>query len=216
MTEAEWLDSYKPQALLEFLGLKISERKQRLFAAACCRPLLPLISDERLRNAVKIAEQLADGCATTQETHIARVAAREAWHVATGVATYAPRAVQLALSGRIKSVRLSHLHALGALTWTVSHWAAAEHTAQRSQSTWVRCIFGNPFRAVTFNRSWLSHNVVALAQTIYTDRAFDRLPILADALEDAGCDNADILNHCRQPGEHVRGCWVVDVILGKS
>jgi hypothetical protein len=55
-----------------------------------------------------------------------------------------------------------------------------------------------------------------LAQSIYTDRAFDRMPILADALEDAGCDNADILNHCRQPGEHVRGCWAVDLILGKK
>ena len=67
--------------------------------------------------------------------------------------------------------------------------------------------------------SWLSWNdgtIPKLAQAIYDDRAFDRLPILADALEEAGCDNADILNHCRQPGEHVRGCWVVDLLLNKS
>jgi hypothetical protein len=69
---------------------------------------------------------------------------------------------------------------------------------------------------VTVEQSWLTSNVTALAQSIYDERAFDRLPILANALEDAGCDNADILNHCRQPGEHVRGCWVVDLLLGKE
>jgi hypothetical protein len=76
--------------------------------------------------------------------------------------------------------------------------------------------FGNPFRPVTVNPVWLTGNVVSIAQGIYDDRAFDRMPILADGLEDAGCDNADILNHCRQPGEHVRGCWVVDLVLGKA
>jgi hypothetical protein len=66
---------------------------------------------------------------------------------------------------------------------------------------------------------WLAFNdglIGQLAQAISDDRAFDRLPILADALEDAGCDNADILDHCRMPGEHARGCWVVDLILGKE
>jgi hypothetical protein len=58
--------------------------------------------------------------------------------------------------------------------------------------------------------------VLGVARAIYDERAFERMPILADALEDTGCDNADILEHCRQPGEHVRGCWVVDFILGKS
>jgi hypothetical protein len=61
----------------------------------------------------------------------------------------------------------------------------------------------------------MTATVVSLAQSIYDDRAIDRLPILADALEDAGCDNAEILNHCRQPGEHVRGCWPVDLLLDK-
>jgi hypothetical protein len=84
------------------------------------------------------------------------------------------------------------------------------------KSAFVRDIFGNPFRPVTFNPAWRTSNVTALAQAIYDDRAFDRLPILADALEDAGCDRVDILNHCRQPGEHVRGCWVVDLVLGKE
>jgi hypothetical protein len=79
-------------------------------------------------------------------------------------------------------------------------------------------LIGNPFRTITVDRSWLTWHdatVRKLAQGIYADRDFDHLPILADALEDAGCDNADILAHCRGPGPHVRGCWVVDLILGK-
>ena len=76
--------------------------------------------------------------------------------------------------------------------------------------------FTNPFASMPPKTAWFTTTVVSLAQSIYDDRAFDRLPILADALEDAGCDSADILNHCRQPGEHVRGCWVVDLVLGKE
>jgi len=80
----------------------------------------------------------------------------------------------------------------------------------------LRCIFGNPFHALTIERSWRATTVTALAQAIYKDRAFDRMPILADALEDAGCSSQDILQHCRSGGEHVRGCWVVDLLLGKE
>jgi hypothetical protein len=81
----------------------------------------------------------------------------------------------------------------------------------------LRDLFGPlPFRTTTLDPSRLPASVVALAEGIYGQRAFDQMPILADALQDAGCDNEDILNHCRQPGEHVRGCWVVDLLLGKS
>jgi len=80
----------------------------------------------------------------------------------------------------------------------------------------LRDIFGNPFRPVTVDPAWQTATVVALAEAIYADRAFDRLPILADALEEAGCLNGDLLNHCRQPGEHVRGCWAVDLLLSKG
>ncbi|MCE9566332.1 MAG: hypothetical protein K8U57_30275 [Planctomycetes bacterium] len=81
----------------------------------------------------------------------------------------------------------------------------------------MRDIIGNPFRPVTTDPTWLTTDVVALATGIYEDRAFDRMPILADALQDAGCDNDDILNHCRNANQvHVRGCWVVDLVLGKE
>ncbi len=84
------------------------------------------------------------------------------------------------------------------------------------QAELLRDIFGNPFRSVEFHLEWFTSDVLALARGIYADRAFDRMPILADALQDAGCDDADILNHCREPREHARGCWVVDLLLGKK
>ncbi len=80
----------------------------------------------------------------------------------------------------------------------------------------VRDIFGNPFRPVAFSPSWRSDTAVSLARGMYEARDFAAMPILADALQDAGCDNADILDHCRDAkGGHVRGCWVVDLVLGK-
>jgi hypothetical protein len=101
-----------------------------------------------------------------------------------------------------------------------STWQAVQASERQHQARVLHCIFGNPFRpspslpSVTL--AWNDGTVRRIAQGIYIDRAFDRLPILADALEEAGCTNADILAHCRQPGEHVRGCWVVDLLLGKA
>jgi hypothetical protein len=80
-------------------------------------------------------------------------------------------------------------------------------------------MFGNPFRPSIIAPDWLTWNngtIAKLAQTIYDDRRYDIMPILGDALEEAGCTDGQILDHCRGPGPHVRGCWVVDLILGKS
>jgi hypothetical protein len=89
----------------------------------------------------------------------------------------------------------------------------AEYTVQAAL---VRNIFGNPFRPVVFSQEWRTDTAVALAKGMYESRVFSAMPILADALQDAGCDNEDILNHCRQPGEHVRGCWVIDLLTGRK
>lgn len=80
----------------------------------------------------------------------------------------------------------------------------------------LRDVVGNPFGPIALDPAWLTSDVLALARGIYDERAFDRMPILADALQDAGCENADVLNHCRGDGPHVRGCWVVDLLLGRS
>lgn len=85
------------------------------------------------------------------------------------------------------------------------------------QSELLRDIFGNPFRPISFAPEWRTDTATALARQIYESRDFSAMPILADALQDAGCDSDDILNHCRDPEQvHVRGCWVVDLVLGKS
>jgi hypothetical protein len=87
---------------------------------------------------------------------------------------------------------------------------------QAQQCILLRDIFGNPFRPVAVDQTWLTPTVVQLAQAIYDEPAFDRMPQLADALHEAGCDNEEILSHCRGPGPHVRGCWALDLVLGKE
>jgi hypothetical protein len=96
-------------------------------------------------------------------------------------------------------------------------FAAKRETAEaETLAVLLRCFFGNPFRPVAVDPAWLTETVVALAEGIYQEWAFDRLPVLADALEEAGCDSDNILTHCRQPGEHVRGCWVIDLLTGRK
>ena len=95
--------------------------------------------------------------------------------------------------------------------------AKARIGAERgAQARLLRDTFGNPLHPVAFDASWLKPDVTKLAKTMYDQRAFDRLPELADALAEARCDDAEVLAHCREPGEHVRGCWLVDLILGKG
>jgi len=134
------------------------------------------------------------------------------------------------------------LAALHALLWTVENSTQAEEEvpnqtcraltcsnpqAQRSEAEAVcklhRDIFGNPFRPVSLNPGWLTSGRIALAKGVYDNRQLpsgyldaDRLAVLADALEEAGCDNAEILGHLRGPGPHVRGCWPIDLLLGKE
>jgi hypothetical protein len=91
----------------------------------------------------------------------------------------------------------------------------AEDRVRIWQCQLIREIFGNPFRPVSLNPAWLTSDVRTIAAQMYESRDFGAMPILADALEDAGCDNVNVLDHCREPGEHVRGCWVIDIILKK-
>jgi hypothetical protein len=95
-------------------------------------------------------------------------------------------------------------------------WNLTSTSELAIQADLLRDIFGNPFRPVAFDADWRTPPAVGLARSMYETREFGAMPILADALEEAGCDNPDILTHCREPGQHVRGCWVVDLVLGKS
>jgi hypothetical protein len=98
-------------------------------------------------------------------------------------------------------------------------WAAESDGVAAAQTALLRDIFGNPFRLVIFDPAWLTWHdglLVSMARQMYDSRDFSDMPILADALEEAGCSNADILGHLRGPGPHVRGCWAIDWCLGKS
>ena len=230
MTEAEWLACADPTPMLEFLQGKASDRKLRLFAVACCRRIWESMSDVRSRSVVLVAERFVDGLAAADELQAAYEQARAADSdiYAKGGNQYASTAV-LGLQPSL-NLRCVTNDVFNCLTLcderlnTVAHdearfndlLARLEADEWRTQSRLLHDVFGNPFRTVSADPSWLTSDVLALATGIYQDRAFDRMPIFADALQDAGCDNDDILNHCRQPGEHVRGCWVVDLVLGKS
>jgi hypothetical protein len=215
MTEQAWLESANPNLMLDFLRGKVSDRKLRLFACACIRSywVWARLQYESSRLAVEMAERFVDGEATSDDLDAAWVAAR--------VPTMSAGFVDLSYA----------CAADGAATWTANRscdWNVAIkvleyirwwHDAPLDGSTpdrILRDIFGNPFRPVSLDPSWRTSTVVKLAEAIYQDRTFDRLPILGDALEDAGCTNADILTHCRQPGEHVRGCWCLDLVLDKE
>jgi hypothetical protein len=122
------------------------------------------------------------------------------------------------------SLLLHEPHDIYAAFLIADRIASAQRARNRStlaverviQADFVRDIFGNPFRPVTFDPRWRTSDVVGLARAIYDDKAFERIPILADALMDAGCEEEQIIGHCRGDGPHVRGCWVVDLVLGKE
>jgi hypothetical protein len=125
----------------------------------------------------------------------------------------------------VNAGELEVAEALSAIYNTLLHcWSDGEelnllpesHAERVTQAKKIRDIFGNPFRLVSFSPSWQTSTAIALANSMYESRDFTAMPVLADALEEAVCDSADVLAHCRGPGPHVRGCWVVDLVLGKS
>jgi hypothetical protein len=214
LTEAEWARHTDPTPMLQYVRTSATDRKRRLFACACCRRIWSRLADEFqfCRRAVEVAERFADGLATESERHDYYCIVNEEDDEDVVDAAYVAACRVIALDGEGLDGERDFASATAHCAASATPRPERERAAQ---CRLVRCIFGNPFRPVTLDPAWRTGNATALAQSIYADRAFDRLPILADALEDAGCDNADILNHCRQPGEHVRGCWVVDLLLGK-
>jgi hypothetical protein len=188
--------------MLEYVMPWASERKLRLWACACCRRIWRLMN-ERARGAVETSERFADGKARMRDL-------KAAYEQTTGV-TSELAAGWAARLGRKKAPRLA------------AHFAAQASGSVRqeseAQADFLRDVFGNPFRTAEVNPAWLVWNggmVRSMAQVIYDERAFEQMPILADALEEAGCNDAEILQHCRMPGVHVRGCWVVDLLLGRE
>jgi hypothetical protein len=207
--------------MLELLRRKGSKRKLRLFAVACCRQIWKLLKEDTCRKAVETAELYADRAASVKDL---RDAARKAEATAQDRAFTASCMMRMSKwAERDAAYAATHAAGLPLFPREVAANAKAAVTAtqdrQKCQSALLRDLFGPLlFRPVVFDAAWRGWNdglPVNLAKAIYEERVFDRLPILADALEEAGCDDADILAHCRSGGEHVRGCWVVDLLLGK-
>jgi hypothetical protein len=185
--------------MLEYLRGKASDRKLRLFACACLRSRSLSGPDGTL---VTIGELQADGLATHADV---RKAQAQALRARQGTS----QAVWVAVSDDPSSTVLS------AFTHDFCLW----RDRSGNDRLLLRDLVGNPFRRPTVDpawRAWGGGTVPKLAQAIYDQRAFDRLPVLADALEDAGCADPELLGHLRGPGPHARGCWALDLLLGKE
>jgi hypothetical protein len=206
MTEAEWLACRDPMPMLELPGTQRSPRKRRLFVVACCRRIAGVMTEAGKR-AVIAAEDYADGLIDRYELH-------DAW-VSVGFPKAENRRYAAAVARAASVSPGNDLAAHGAAS--AVNASAKKRQERAAQADLLRDIFGNPFRPVALDPAWLTSDVLALAKGIYDEKAFDRTPILADALQDAGCDNDEVLAHCRDAQQvHVRGCWVVDLVLGKS
>lgn len=226
MTEAEFNACGDSEKMLKWLqGQEVlSERKARLCAVACCRRILAEIDvDPRDVHAVDVAERYVDGEATAAELDAAARYVAEA-NSARRTAAFACRD---ATSRNEPAVLIADCTA-GNAAWAIAEYASGmdynnpAFTAVRAdemaaQATILRDVLGPlPFRPITIESAWRTPVVLELARTIYDGRDFSLLPVLGAALSDAGCSDSDVLGHCGNAGPHVRGCFLLDLILGKS
>jgi hypothetical protein len=210
MTEAEWLESTNPDAMLRHIWNRTSARKLRLFACAWVRSRWDLFPDPRSRAAVITGERYADGFVAEDERQQVREAAfrvgaemRAAGEMLKAYETlYAQKCVEEELWCVIA------IDLYGPDTGQLNYPPECVYLLSE--------IFGNPFRPVDFDPCGLTSAAHSLAQYIYEERCFQETPILADALEEGGLANPEILEHFRQNGEHFLGCWALDLVLGKS
>jgi hypothetical protein len=217
MTEKQWLGAGEVGLMLAHLyrNAIVSDRKLRLFYCACCRRLRPLL-DERARRVVEGAECYADGLLSERDLAVLWVAAEieeGPWPDPRAAAFAAAAAVLL--TARAAAERPPQSAAL------LPPAAAARvgRGEKKAQRQLLRDLVGNPFRPTQVQPAWRAWNggtLVRMARVVYDECRFSDLPILADALEEAGCADNAILAHCRCGGEHARGCWVIDQLLGKE
>ena len=222
-TEAEWLTCIEPVRLLECLRRSfknLSRRKLLLFALACCRGVVCPLADPRGREAVDVLERYADGAARDEELHSASSQVELVWRQEWGT-NYVDGAVYVVTNHAANDAYMAAVYTSVNCAEAANYRAGqgSKVAEQAAQSTWLRDIFPNPFRPILIRRAWLNWNngsIPQVARAMYGERRFDLLPVLAHDLELVGCDSADLLAHCHHSTEHVRGCWVVDALLGKA
>jgi hypothetical protein len=206
VTEREWLESTDPLRMLRHVGARANDRKTLLLTCACLGRIWALLPGLG-RRWVRLAAQVADGRAAHHR--LSDKEGEDALLVAHERAPPPWRGAVLAAQD-IFSVAWNLIVDEGDAVW------AAERAAQAGL---VREVFGNPFRPPTVDPAWLARNggaVPRLAQSIHDERRFAEMPILADALEEAGCTDEEMLGHCRGPGPHVPGCWLLDLLVGRA
>jgi hypothetical protein len=214
MTEAEWRDCDDSKPMLEWLDGQGSKRKRHLFACACARRNHWTTREELSRKLVEATERFADGLIGKDELRRAETYDCDecpALEAALGNAEQAAY-VTWCLVGDGGTNRRG----------TRDFWDRARQE-RAAQARLVRCVFGNPFLPVHFDTLWRTADGVSVAQAAYDTRALPsgelgpvRLAVLADALEEAGCADSGLLGHLHSPGPHVRGCWPLDLVLGKE
>lgn len=226
MTREEWLHSSDAHRMLHALRrslplipagraaiVRTPERKMRLLAVAVCENLRPLFRHDWHRLALDSISNLADdekftlharaslrqlrnaACVHADNPDVDRaveelVYPREIWNATAEVFVKTMAAIRVAAKGRPYDLT--------------------------PPADLLRDVLGNPFQAVAFQAAWRTSTAVTLARQMYSSRDFSTTPILADALQEAGCESEDVLQHCREAGPHVRGCWVVDELLGRN
>jgi hypothetical protein len=215
MTEKEWLSTATPLHMLWHAAAE-RHRKVVLFGVGCCRMAEAILIDKRSRTALNLMESYLDGETNRKDYNRAGTLALRAcrWNGDSQPHRLAARAVQRLFVGNVSALQRAEW-SLGDLQELLPSlgYSSPDNLFRQLLSD----IFGNPFRPVAFDPNWHTSTAVALAQQMYDSRDFSAMPILADALQDAGCESDDVLTHCRDPkGLHVRGCWVVDLVLGKS
>lgn len=208
MTETEWLASADPGIMLQFLTAAASDRKLRLFACACCRLIWDDIPEGSGRWAVQVSERFADGLATQTEL-------QQSWAAASRAARSAE--ARFSVWNRLTAAEAEARDAARAGAWSAAHTVVVDAPDDEAgpYSGLLRDIF-NPFHPLQREEAWQTPAVLSLAQSIYAERDFGRLPELATALEAVGCADAVLLGHLRGPGPHVRGCWALDLLVGLS
>lgn len=222
ITEAEWMSSNDSHDMLDRCRAPLIKypRKCRLFAVACCKRIWRLINDPRSRSAVEVLERYADGLASERELAAATKAARAAFDTASR------EKEKVLISPEWAAVLATDPDPWFAASRASTHAFSAVGEAfsvgpeRAAQSRLLRCIFGSlPFREPVLNgcrKAFEDEAVIKLAQAIYQEQAFHLLPALGAALQNAGCENTEIITHCNEAGPHVRGCWVVDLVIGQS
>jgi hypothetical protein len=241
LDEAGWTAEFRMTFVLDYLDQQTAfDRRMRLFASACCRRVWDLLRVDAAKRIVELSEAYADGGVAEADLQAANNAPE--FGDLDAVREEGSPGAEVQLSACVVHA-LTSARGLASPSEGVDSYLIVQNTSLNrakdfNRSSWdyhiarspgrdeaefaakeqlLRDIFGNPFRPVAFDPAWRMDTAVSLARGTYDSRDFAAMPILADALQDAGCDDADILAHCRDPHQvHVRGCWVVDLVLGKE